>query len=218
MRAALLVMAKRPYPGHTKSRLTPPLSEEQAAELYKCFLKDAIDLASSLPVVQPIIAFAPPEEACYFKELAPEIPRIPQLGATLGERLDYVLTACLQKGFIHVVAMNSDSPTLPPTFLEQAFERLAEEETDVVLGPCDDGGYYLIGWKRPHPALVREVRMSTNHVLDDTLNIAAAANLRVALLQPWYDVDDEGGLQRLRHDLPANASVGRYTRAYLNDK
>ena len=218
MQAALLVMAKQPYPGRTKSRLTPPLSETEAAELYECFLQDMIDLAKSVPGVDPLIAYAPPDAVCYFKEMTPEIPLIPQVGATLGERLDYVLTSCLQKGFTHVVAMNSDSPTLPLAFLEQAFERLAEEETDVVLGPCDDGGYYLIGWKRPHPPLVREVKMSTNHVLRDTLKIAAVENLRVALLQPWYDVDDKKSLQRLQLELSENESIGQHTRAYLHQK
>ena len=88
--------------------------------------------------------------------------------------------------------MSSDSPTLPAGYLAGAFDVLAWDEADVVLGPCDDGGYYLIGLGLPQPRLLQEVSMSTPHVLRDTLALAAAAGLRVALLSPWYDIDVVG--------------------------
>ncbi len=212
---ALLVMAKKPEPGKTKSRLTPPLSAETAAGLYTSFLRDALELAQAVPGVTPMIAFSPPEEELFFQQFAPGFLRIPQRGETLGERLDYVLTQGLKNGYTPVAAMNSDSPTLPAAYLAQAFERLAAEDTDVVIGPCDDGGYYLIGWKRPHAGLVRGVRMSTDRVLRDTLAIAAAENLRVSLLPPWYDIDDEEDLQKLQTDLARPIRFGRHTRAFL---
>ncbi len=215
IRPALLVMAKKPEPGRTKSRLTPPLSAETAAKLYACFLRDALELAGSIPGVTPMIAFAPPEEESFFRNFAPGTPRIPQRGATLGERLDFVLTRCLENGFSPVAAMNSDSPTLPAAYLTQAFDRLAAEDTDVVLGPCEDGGYYLIGWKQPHAGLVRGVQMSTDKVLEDTLAIAQKENLRVALLPPWYDIDEAEDLERLQADLTHPARSGRHTRGFL---
>ena len=187
-RPALLVMAKKPEPGRTKSRLTPPLSPETAAGLYACFLRDALELAGSVPGVTPIIAFAPPDVASFFPDFAPSTPRIPQQG---------------------------DSPTLPAAYLAQAFDRLAEEDTDVVFGPCEDGGYYLIGWKQPHASLVRGVQMSTDRVLEDTLAIAKTANLRVALLPPWYDIDEAEDLQRLQAELSNPARGGRHTRRFL---
>ncbi|MCA9924601.1 MAG: TIGR04282 family arsenosugar biosynthesis glycosyltransferase [Anaerolineales bacterium] len=203
MRRALLVMAKRPFPGQTKTRLTPFFSVEAAAELYACFLRDVLALVRQVPGVTPFVAYAPvaEETAVYFRELVPDFELIAQVGETLGERLDTVLSGCLASGFDQVAAINSDSPTLPVDYLIDAFARLDEPETDVVLGPCEDGGYYLIGWKRPYPRLVREVKMSTPHVLADTLAIAAADNLRVSLLPPWYDVDELTELKRLRHAL-----------------
>ena len=110
--AALLVMAKRPTPGQTKSRLTPPSSAEAAASLYKCFLMDVLDLARSVPKVDPWIAFSPVESETYFQALAPDIRRVPQLGRTLSRRLDSVLSHCLQAGYQRVAAINSDSPSL----------------------------------------------------------------------------------------------------------
>ena len=214
-RAALIVMAKRPFPGQTKTRLSPPFSKEEAAHLYECFLRDSLELAMSFPGVTPFIAYSPLEAEDYFRKLAPRATLIPQCGATLGERLEYVLTHCLQAGFKHVAAMNSDSPNLPANYLEKAFDQLADESIDVVLGPCEDGGYYLIGWKQPYPKLVRELEMSTHHVLDDTLAIAAAEKLRIALLPTWYDIDNVADLRRMWPDLTDTSRSGRYTRRFL---
>ena len=216
-RSALIVMAKRPFPGQTKTRLSPPLSAKDAAELYACFLRDAIDLACTVPDVTLFIAYAPLGAEAYFRQLAPDVQLILQVGDTLGERLDYVLTSCLDAGYSRVAAMNSDSPTLPHAYLAQAFRSLHDAVTDVVLGPCDDGGYYLIGWKRPYPRLVCEVAMSTPQVLQDTLAIAAEEGLNVALLPSWYDVDDGEDLARMTHDLQQSPQ-GSHTRQFLLER
>jgi glycosyltransferase A (GT-A) superfamily protein (DUF2064 family) len=115
--------------------------------------------------------------------------------------------------------MDSDSPTLPVAYVSEAFSRL-QEGADVVLGPCDDGGYYLIGLKQPQPRLLREVQMSTPTVLRDTLAIAEELGLRVVLLPTWYDVDTAAELQRLRQELATmsandGSSPARHTRAFL---
>ncbi len=216
-RKALLVMAKRPFPGQTKTRLTPILSPTEAAQLYTCFLRDALDRARAVSGVTPFIVYSPPtpETASYFRRLAPDFALLPQIGATLGERLDNVLTRCHRAGYAQTVAMSSDSPTLPVDYLAQAFSRLDDPAADVVLGPCEDGGYYLIGWKRPHPRLVRDVQMSTNHVLQDTLAIAAEENLRVTLLPSWYDVDDAAELRRLQGALLAREETASYTHRFF---
>ena len=136
----------------------------------------------------------------------------------MGERLDHVLTQCLNSGFDQVVAINSDSPTLPSRHVAEAFSRLADETVDMVLGPTDDGGYYLIGWKRAYPQLVRDVTMSTPHVLDDTLDVAAASDVRVSLLANWHDVDEPSDLDRLEADLGALLERGRHTRRFLEKR
>jgi hypothetical protein len=212
---ALLVVAKRPEPGRTKTRLTPPLTPRQASDLYECFLRDTIGLMRSVPAAQPAVAYLPASEAAYFGALAPGFGLVPQEGESLGERLDNATAAFLARGHRRVAIMNSDGPTLPAAYLAQAFAEL-EDGADVVLGPSDDGGYYLIGMTRPCPRLLREVRMSTPHVLRDTLALAGAEGLRVALLPAWYDVDDLESLRRLREELArAPDGVAAHTRAFL---
>ena len=210
---ALLVIAKRPAPGQTKTRLTPPFSPEQASQLYECFLRDTLDVARAVPHVTRLIHYAPLDASDYFQRLASDFDLTPQVGGSLGERLDHVLTCCLTDGFHRAVIMDSDSPTLPPGHVAQAFAKL--DEADVVLGPCDDGGYYLIGLARPQPRLLREVQMSTPNVLRDTLTVAEQENLKVALLPTWYDVDTVQEFQRLQVELRAANGTARHTRAML---
>jgi len=215
MENALLVIAKQPAPGQTKTRLTPPLTPEQAAALYECFLLDTLDLIRRVPGVQPVIAYLPLEAQAYFAGLASDFEHIPQSGPDLGARLDNALTAYLSRGYRCVAIMNSDGPTLPLACLVGAFECLAGD-ADVVLGPADDGGYYLIGLKHPTPRLLREVHMSTSHVAADTLALAAQEGLKVALLPTWYDVDDTESLSRLKAELAgAPEGVAPHTRACL---
>lgn len=214
MKNALVVIAKRPLPGQTKTRLTPPLLPVQAAELYECFLRDTLDVARQVPDVTRLIVYAPLDAKNYFAQLAPDYVLIPQIGDDLGARLDHALTTCLRDGFARVVIMDSDSPSLPARCLVAAFAEL--ERADVVLGPCDDGGYYLIGVKRPQPRLVRQVEMSTPNVLRDTLALAREENLLVALLESWFDVDTVAELEQLRADLcAAREDVAPHTRKFL---
>jgi len=211
---ALLVVAKRPAPGQTKTRLSPPLLPGQAAALYECFLRDTLDLMRQVPDARPVIAYLPPSEEAYFTGLAPDFELILQEGADLGARLDNTLSHYLQFGYERAVIMDSDSPTLPANCLIAAFEAL--DEADVVLGPCDDGGYYLIGLKRPVPRLLREVQMSTPKVVADTLALAAEEGLQVKLLPVWYDIDDVAALNRLVTELNgASDGVARHTRAFF---
>lgn len=217
MKRALLVIAKRPVPGQTKTRLSPPLSAEQATLLYECFLRDTLDLARAVPDVTRLIAYLPAGEADYFRETAPDFDLVLQRGASLGERLDHALTHCLHGGFDRAVIMDSDSPTLPAPYVVRAFDLL--DEADLVLGPCDDGGYYLIGLTRPQPRLLREVQMSTPKVLRDTLALAEQESLRTALAPTWYDVDTIRDLQRMEDELGmAKNGLAHHTREWLRVK
>jgi rSAM/selenodomain-associated transferase 1 len=214
MTNALLVVAKRPTPGQTKTRLSPPLSLAEAADLYEHFLRDTLDLIRQVPDVQPIIAYLPEGEEAYFSALAPDFALLSQQGDDLGARLDNALTHCLTNGFQKAVIMDSDSPTLPVACLVEAFAAL--ETADVVLGPCEDGGYYLIGLKRPAPHLLREVPMSTPNVIRDTLKVAAIEGLTVAQLPLWYDVDTVSELDRLQLEIKSmTAERAKYTRRFL---
>jgi rSAM/selenodomain-associated transferase 1 len=214
MHRTLLIFAKQPAAGRTKTRLCPPLSHAAAAELYACFLRDILALARQVPATSRVIVYQPEEAAGYFAALAPDFALLPQQGADLGERMDRCFTTVLDAGPGAAVLIGSDLPTLPVSYVNQSFALLGEY--DLVLGPSDDGGYYLIGMRRPHPHLLRDVTMSTPTVLRDTLAIAAELALRVALLPRWYDVDTPADLARLRAELAvAPATVAPHTRAWL---
>jgi hypothetical protein len=191
----LLVVAKQPAPGQTKTRLCPPLTHDQAADLYDCFLRDTLSIMRAVPEVRRVIGYLPEDAQGYFRQLAPDMDLSPQRGASLGERLDHLLTEALLGGSQRAVVMDSDSPTLPAAYLQQAFDDLTD--ADVVLGPTNDGGYYLIGVKQPQPRLLREVQMSTPRVLADTLALAESNGLTVSLLPTWYDVDTIDELRQL---------------------
>lgn len=210
---ALIVVAKRPTPGKTKTRLSPPLTPELSSALYECFLFDTLDQMRQVDDVQRVIAYL--DEPDYFRRIAPDFELIPQKGHDLGERLDNTLTSYLSQGYKRAVIMDSDSPTLHPKHLSQAFCSLSDG-ADVVLGPCDDGGYYLIGIKQPAPRLLREVQMSTPTVAADTIALAEDVGLKVSLLPTWYDVDDAASLRRLMREVKKlDSGVATYTRRFL---
>jgi rSAM/selenodomain-associated transferase 1 len=201
---AVIIMAKRPAPGATKTRLAVDMTMEQAASLYERFLADTICAVDDRSDCTLVIAIDQPESADYFSTVAPGAVQVLQRGETLGERLDAVMTECLDRGFTQVLAIGSDSPDLPDAHLDRAFDALDDADVDVVLGPTEDGGYYLIGWKQPWPSIVREVQMSTPSVLADTLVIAERDGVEVALAPSWYDVDEPDDLERLRASLDAS--------------
>lgn len=210
---ALVVVAKRPAAGATKTRLCPPLTARQAADLYEAFLRDTLDLVRGVRDVDRFIAFAPESDEPYFQSITPDFWRVPQEGGDLGERLHNLFVHCRRLGYEETVIVDSDSPTLPAAHLARAFEGL--KTADVVLGPCEDGGYYLIGLRRPSAPLVTEVEMSTPRVLWDTLAAAGREGLSAYLLPRWFDVDTGAGLLRLLGDLHAGRGTGaRHTREF----
>ena len=217
MHRALFVVAKRPAAGQTKTRLCPPLASAEAAALYECFLRDTLDLMRQVGGVARGIGYLPIDAAGYFHQLAPDMALTPQCGSGLGERLDRLLASALASGAGQAVVMDSDSPTLPAAYVSAAFAAL-DGPADVVLGPCDDGGYYLIGMKRPQPRLLREVQMSTPFVVRDTLALTQELGLSVELLPRWYDVDTAAELDRLRAELSESPpELAYYTRRLLSD-
>ena len=207
----MVMMARRPEAGRVKTRLCPPLTAEQAAMLYTAFLHDLVELLRRIPAVQPLIAYTPETDADYFAALAPDIARRPQRGIDLSARLATITTDLFHEGAPAVVVIGSDSPALPAAYIEEAFATLTNG-ADLVLGPADDGGYYLVGLRQSMPVLFTNVVMSTATVLHDTLVIAEQLGLRTTLLAPWYDVDTFADLKRL-YDDPAPLP---HTRPLLN--
>ncbi|MGH7326025.1 MAG: TIGR04282 family arsenosugar biosynthesis glycosyltransferase [Candidatus Rokuibacteriota bacterium] len=198
MPVAVAIMAKAPRPGEVKTRLCPPLSPAVAAALYRCFLLDKIEQVRALKDARPVVAYTPDEAWAEFEALAPGFTLVRQHGGDLGARLLASLGALLSDGHRGAIAIDSDTPTLPTAFLQQAVDRMTDPTVDVVLGPTEDGGYYLIGVRAARAELFQEMEWSTPRVLEETLRRAATAGLRLACLPPWFDVDTPDDLVRLR--------------------
>jgi rSAM/selenodomain-associated transferase 1 len=162
------------------------------------------------------VAYTPANARTYFEKLSPNGFRlIMQEGADLGGRLAHALNYHLELGYQRVVIMNSDGPTLPLAYLENAFSGL--DNADITLGPGHDGGYYLIGLKQPHPELFQGIAWSTNQVIPQTLDICHRRGLTVHQLPEWYDVDVAADLERLSHDLAVDPSAASHTWTFLQD-
>jgi rSAM/selenodomain-associated transferase 1 len=198
---ALAVMTKAPKAGRVKTRLTPPLSPEEAAALNICFLRDttaAISHTAQRKKAQGVAVYTPVgDEAAYVDILPTEFVLVPQRGEAFGERLAAATGDLLALGFDSVCLIDSDSPTLPETAFAEAVDLLSQPKDSVVLGPSDDGGYYLIGLKKLHRRVFEQIDWSTERVLQQTIAAASEINLPVHFLPAWYDVDDGNTLSRL---------------------
>lgn len=193
MSGALVVFAKRPDPGQVKTRLCPAFSPEQAAAFYAAMLDDVLessDRAAAALGLAPVLAVHPPEAASQLP--APTgWQREPQQGPDLGARMEHALARQLDAGRSPVLLRGSDSPTLGRSTLAAALEAL--EQHDLVICPDRDGGYNLVGVRRPAPGLFTHP-MSTGTELQDTLARAERAGLGATLLAPGFDIDTAGDL------------------------
>ncbi len=198
---AVAIMARQPAPGAVKTRLRPFLSDNDIAALYESFLRDRIGQVRSLDGAVPVIAYTPAESRPFFAELAPDFLLLPQVGDGLSTRLTCIFQQLLDRGHSGVIATDSDSPTLPADHLQRAVDSLAAPGADVVLGPSDDGGYYLIGLRRLHPAFFDAMPWSTPQVFDETRRRTVELGLPVTALPGWYDVDTPVAFERLRAEI-----------------
>jgi len=202
---AVAVMAKASIAGETKTRLVPPLTKEEAATINTAFLQDAADsmlAAAAFANITAWMAYAPAGSEAFFRTHLPErIGLIETVAPTLGECLLHAASTLLRAGHGAACLINSDSPTLPIGYLVAAAIALAVPGDRIVLGPSTDGGYYLIGMKRPHPGLFEGIAWSTDQVFAQTLARAGALDLPVFELPSWYDVDNTQALRVLVHEV-----------------
>ena len=179
-----------------KTRLSPLLTTEQAAELYSCMLRDTLAKAAGLAGSLALFLFYEPRgSAAYFQEIAEGMELLPQKGSNLGERMEQAFGQVFSLGYRAAAIIGTDSPHLPPACLMESFLRL-EQGADVVFGPAADGGYYLLAMKGSNPELFRGIEYSNSAVLRESLEKAAAENLAVSLLPEWHDVDTAEDLNR----------------------
>ena len=217
---AIGVMAKAPRPGFSKTRLCPPLRPDQAAALSAGFLRDIsenIALAARQVPITGYVAYAPKgQEALFDGHLAAGTGRLLADGSLpmshdvqgFGRSLLHAVLAMLARGHGSAVVLNSDSPTLPTSLLVRTAVMLRAPGDRVVLGPAEDGGYYLLGMKTAHAHLFANIAWSTDSVAATTRVRAAELGLKVAELPVWYDVDDHASLTRLLEETSMSAVGG----------
>ena len=151
--------------------------------------------------------------------MAPDFTLMPQQGADLGIRMATCFAQLFAQGYTEVLLTGSDLPTLPPAYLQQAIDLVTTPYIDVVLGPSEDGGYYLIGLRRLYRGLFEHMTWSTNRVLTETLQRAAAEGLEVARLPVWYDIDTAADLERLQAALtPTPDHPLQHTRQFWRER
>jgi len=197
----LVVMAKAPRPGMVKTRLAQTLSTEAVTVFYCCLLDDTLALARSLNLGDVEVAVMCPEsDVDELAQLAgSDVSVVAQKGEGLAAGLTSVFAHFSENGQRRTIAFNSDSPHLPASVLERAFEALAT--CDVVVGPTYDGGYYLVGAKAAHPGLFNGDGMGTSNALDTLLERVRSLGLSVSLADPFYDIDVMSDLIRLDTEL-----------------
>ncbi len=197
---AIAIMARAPVPGNVKTRLIPPLNPDSAAKLYKAFLFDRLESVGTIKDADHFVAYTPSESKQIFKKIIPpNYSLIVQKGTDLGERLDNVSSFLIKKGYEKVVLIDSDSPSLPISFIIDGLGCL--DNSDLVLGPCEDGGYYLIGMKERTPEIFFNIPWSSSEVTEITINIAKKIGKKISIIDEWYDIDTIEDLMQLKAEL-----------------
>lgn len=211
---AVAIMAKASVAGTVKTRLVPPLTFREAAELNTCCLADVaanVAAAAARAPMQGFAAYHPLGSERFFEDLLPDGFKLlpPQepvpANAGIGRSLFHAARDLLAAGYGSACLVNADSPTLPTDLLVEAVHRLQEPGDRVVLGPAADGGYYLIGLKYFHQRLFEAIDWSTERVYRQTIARAGEIGLAVASLREWYDVDDGATLAVLARELLLSA-------------
>jgi uncharacterized protein len=211
----LVIMAKAPRPGTVKTRLTPSLPPQAVTAFYRCLLDDTLALAQSLGGVE-IAIMCPDSDVSELAGLAGNGVRVvAQKGQGLAAGLTSVFTHFSAGRQRRIIAFNSDSPHLPRTFLEEAFETLGAH--DLVVGQTYDGGYYLVGAKASHPTLFIGDGMGTSTALEKLLSRARVLELSVGFADPFYDIDVAEDLLRLATELQRAPSRAPRTALWLKD-
>ena len=200
MNEGLIIFVRQPEPGKVKTRLAAQSSDQLALAVYLRLLEHTRKLAHAARARVHVFATEALHDD-FWKGFAIEM----QQGADLGSRMEHAFALLMQRGYEKVVIIGSDCPALSPAHLTEAFARL--DDHDLVIGPAQDGGYYLLGMKKLHAALFRNKHWSTCTVLKETEETIAALGLSCHALPQLSDVDQlrdvpPGWLQELALILP----------------
>lgn len=205
-RERLVVFARSPFLGRVKTRLTPPLTPAEALVFHRALVEDTLERLERW-TRSGLERWLYLSEALSMQlDVAPAWRSRVQTGDDLGERMEDAFRRANEDGRDRVVILGSDSPTLPLDYLDQAFDLLGTN--DVVLGPADDGGYYLVGTSVLVPEMLRGIAWGSSRVLEQTTRALSRAGRSFHLLPSWYDVDTAQDLLRLEQELERLRSVG----------
>ena len=220
METCCILFVKEPRPGAVKTRLTPPLTPQQAANLYTAFVVDTAATVGASAADLKVIAHTPDDAEDSISRLVenPDDFRFwPQEEGNLGKRMNAALRRSFELGCDRAVIVGSDTPSLPHSVIDEGLELL--KKTDVVIGPSTDGGYYLVGQRGAEKQLFDGIQWSTGRVLEQSLKQLGSSSL--SLLDPWYDVDTAEDAAFLKIHLfvlkRAGTPVAPRTRAALEE-
>ena len=208
MSTCAILFVKSPVPGTVKTRLQPQLSANEAATLYGAFVRDCAESLAATSAQRKFIAYTPASARPAIEDLlggSNPGELTPQSDGDLGTRMDHMMRHSFSEGSERTVIIGSDAPSLPASTIDAGLQLLGD--SDLVLGPCLDGGYYLTGQRQPDSAVFEGIDWSTGQVLRQT--IEAARHLNVGLLPPWYDVDTAADAAFLRLHLRAMEQSGQ---------
>lgn len=209
MTKGLIIFAREPLPGRVKTRLAQDIGDQAAIEIYTAMLEDTLEQANRLDSVQPLLFWSLETSTLPVLNQYPQISMHAQQGKDLGERMAAALAHSFNTGFCPCCIIGTDSPDLPAKHIHEAFELLERDESDVVFGPANDGGYYLVGLRKTWSGLFEGIPWSTSVVLEENLRQAKMLGLRTSLLPSWYDIDTLEDLRRL-----SGSSINNATRTH----
>ena len=214
-RSVIAIMARAPS-SEGKSRLIRELGTDDGASLRLALLRDTFESVSALAAEKAVL-YTPPDRDAEIRAVTPfQAIFLPQRGSTLGERMREGARELLTSGFDAVVLIGSDLPTLPPAHVSAALGILMRRGEVLVLGPAEDGGYYLIGLTQSRAEFFEHIPWGTPLVLQRTREAAGALGIPVEAMPPWYDVDSASDLRRVWRRSEQSDGAARYTRAWLD--
>ena len=211
-RTALVVMARYPEPGKVKTRLASVIGADRACDLYRAFLRD-LDARFAEGKRELVWAYTP-ATADFAAIVRPGSRCVAQAGANLAERMLHCFVELGAAGFARIIMIGADVPHVREEWLDEADAALAR--CDVVLGPSEDGGYYLVAMRQPHD-IFTGVEMGAPRVFQQTMEKIATVGLRVELLPRSFDVDEPEDLRRLRAEIDRDGHFLPFSAAILHD-
>lgn len=189
MKTGLIVFAREPLPGAVKTRLAASIGDRAAADLYETMLQDVLKTVRQLDDADTVVYWDCEEGPLPLLAERYRCRSRRQSPGDLGQRMRTAFGEMFANGTDVCCIIGSDAPDLPLPYIREAFGLLEAQRADVVLGPCRDGGYYLLGMRQLWPQLFTDIRWGSASVLEQSLAAARDSGLAAALLPEWRDID-----------------------------